>query len=152
MQKVNNKVTLVMRWMIPILWMAFIFYMSSMPGTESTEQSDFLVNLIGMLGVNINGNVGETISFIVRKAAHITEYVILAILIYRVVILYIDRKKAKLLMILIVILYASTDEFHQLFVPGREGTFRDVLIDTSGAIIAIIFINLYERFKYKKKN
>ena len=90
MQKVNNKVTLVMRWMIPILWMAFIFYMSSMPGTESTEQSDFLVNLIGMLGVNINGNVGETISFIVRKAAHITEYVILAILIYRVVILYID--------------------------------------------------------------
>ena len=47
-------------------------------------------------------------------------------------------------MILIVILYASTDEFHQLFVPGREGTFRDVLIDTSGAIIAIIFICLFE--------
>ena len=41
-----------------------------------------------------------------------------------------------------VFLYACTDEFHQLFVPGRDGNFRDVIIDTSGGTLSAILFSL----------
>ncbi|MEW8956524.1 VanZ family protein, partial [Clostridium sp.] len=48
-------------------------------------------------------------------------------------------------------LYAVTDEFHQTFIPGRVGSFKDVLIDTTGALICAIVITLLIAFKNKKK-
>ena len=47
-------------------------------------------------------------------------------------------------------LYACTDEFHQLFVPGRAGRFTDVLIDTTGGIIMLLFIALVIHVARKK--
>ena len=44
-------------------------------------------------------------------------------------------------------LYACTDEFHQIFVPGREGAFRDVIIDTCGGITLILLYNLIRGLK-----
>ena len=67
----------------------------------------------------------------VRKLAHATEYAILALLWFGVL-------GSKPQAVVIAFLYACTDEFHQLFVPGRAGLFTDVLIDTSGAIAAMI--------------
>jgi VanZ family protein len=48
--------------------------------------------------------------------------------------------------LLICYLYALSDEFHQLFVIGRSGEFKDVIIDTLGSILAIII------FKNKMKS
>ena len=52
-----------------------------------------------------------------------------------------------------VFLYACTDEFHQLFVPGRSGNFRDVIIDTSGGVLSAILFGLKrvfsEQIKYR---
>lgn len=45
--------------------------------------------------------------------------------------------KAFTLALGICILYAISDEFHQLFVPGRGGQIRDVLIDSTGAIVGV---------------
>lgn len=67
----------------------------------------------------------------VRKLAHATEYAILALLWFGVL-------GSKPQAVVIAFLYACTDEFHQLFVPGRAGLFTDVLIDTSGALAAMI--------------
>jgi len=43
---------------------------------------------------------------------------------------------------LLSFLYACSDEFHQTFVPGRAGQFKDVLIDTAGALIGLIVVTL----------
>lgn len=69
----------------------------------------------------------------VRKLAHATEYAILALL-------WFGALGSKLKSVEIAFIYACTDEFHQLFVPGRAGLFTDVLIDTSGAAVAMIIV------------
>lgn len=140
--KGNKKI---IRWILLLLWMIFIFYMSSKSGSESTEQSNLVINILSYLGINLNKRFQNIASFIVRKTAHLTEYCILFILAYRVAILYINTRKAKIITLFFVFIYAVTDEIHQLFVPGREGMFRDVLIDTCGAIVAIGIIKLYEK-------
>lgn len=69
----------------------------------------------------------------VRKLAHATEYAILALL-------WFGALGSKPQAVVIAFLYACTDEFHQLFVPGRAGLFTDVLIDTSGAAAVMLVV------------
>lgn len=72
--------------------------------------------------------------FIVKKTAHLIEYGILAVLLYRAFLGYEKTKiTALVLSLLITVVYAASDEFHQSFVSGREGRLRDVIIDTIGA-------------------
>jgi len=79
--------------------------------------------------------------FIVKKLAHIVEYGILALLLYRALRAYeIDKTKAVILSILFAGLYGLTDEFHQSFTPGREPRIRDVAFDTIGASLAMLVI------------
>ena len=146
----QKKINRVLRWVLLIAWLIFIFIMSNTPGDLSTEQSNVVVRLIGKMGGDISGEFKNTISFCVRKAAHISEYIILFILVYRVIVIYIKKEKARLYAVIIIFLYASSDEFHQYFVPGREAAFRDVLIDTSGGLIAMLFTLVVDKVKKKK--
>ena len=68
-----------------------------------------------------------------------TEYAILAILVYRSAELSAHSRKQFLYWgaLAAVFLYACTDEFHQRFVPGRAGLFSDVLIDTLGGFLGL---------------
>jgi len=74
----------------------------------------------------------------IRKSAHFTEYFILSLLLLRGI--RGENRGLKLawalLAIAIVACYASLDEFHQSFVPGRTPAVTDVMIDTSGGIAA----------------
>lgn len=146
----QKKINRVLRWVLLIAWLVFIFIMSNTPGDLSTEQSDIVVRLIGKLGVDISGEFKSTISFCVRKAAHVSEYTILFILVYRVLVLYIEKRRTRLYALIVVFLYASSDEFHQYFIPGREAAFRDVLIDTSGGLIGILLTLVVDKIKKKK--
>ena len=78
------------------------------------------------------------IHFFVRKCAHFTEYFILSLLVLRGI--RAGRPGTRfawaLLVVAIVACYASLDEFHQRFVPGRTPAVHDVLIDTSGGAAA----------------
>ena len=145
-----NKKKYILRWTMLVLWMCFIFYMSSRSGSESQEQSDLVLSILNFLGLQLNESIKNIASFIVRKTAHVTEYMILYILIFRVVTLYFNTKKSKLIALLCMFLYASTDEIHQLFVPGRSGMVRDVFIDSIGGIIGIGITFIYENIKKKK--
>ena len=130
------------------LWMGLIFYMSSKNGEKSTGQSDLIINTLNTLGVNLSGNFGEFASVIVRKAAHVCEYMILSLLLYNVLKDYITiTKKIMIYTILGVILYAMSDELHQVFVPGRAGRIQDVLIDTIGGIVGLIVVSLINKIK-----
>lgn len=141
----NNKS--IRRWMVLILWMSFIFIMSQQPGDTSSEQSRLVLLLFSFLGIDLNGVFGNMATFIVRKGAHFTEYFILYIFIYRVLIMYYSKRKSWILGILGVFFYACTDEIHQLFIDGRVGAFTDVLIDTSGGVFSSIVMIIINKIK-----
>lgn len=92
-------------------------------------------------------------SFLVRKCAHMSEYAILAILFVQLYRNTCYFKYAVILSLVSSFLYACSDEIHQLFVEGRAGMFQDVMIDTIGAIIALMiwyYVNLWFQ-RYKKR-
>lgn len=87
--------------------------------------------------------IQEKYTHLVRKSAHFTIYLILGLLVGMLLKEYnIETKKIIIVGILICMTYATTDEIHQLFVHGRSGEIRDVLIDTCGSTIGIIAINI----------
>ena len=135
--------------LLVIIWMIFIFIMSSFNSTDSSSQSGFIVNII----VNIfNINDIELLSLIIRKMAHFTEYFILGLLVYNMAHSY---NKKTYISIIICILYAISDEIHQIFVPGRSCQISDMIIDVSGALLGIYFlfilINKIKIFKFNNK-
>ncbi len=81
------------------------------------------------------------LDFLIRKNAHFMAYFILGVLTLLALVQSEARKPANLAL-LICMIYAMTDEFHQLFVLGRSGQFRDVLIDAAGAVLGILLTSL----------
>ena len=130
--------------------MAFIFVHSAMPGRVSGSESGYFAELLS----SITGISFDTSQFIVRKAAHFTEYLVLGSCL-TVNVLDLKAGKAfsrsgrsprkdfiaghpRLSAWIAGTLYAASDEFHQLFVEGRTCTFRDVCIDSAGAAAGIL--------------
>jgi len=72
--------------------------------------------------------------FLLRKLAHVIEYLILYLLAYRA---FGDKKQA----LAFCLLYAVSDEFHQHFIPMRVGCFRDVLVDGVGVVGGYLAVN-----------
>lgn len=128
----------VIKWTLLIAWMGVIFYFSSLPAETSNESSRYVIYIFNLLGLNLNSILGNMANFAVRKAAHFTEYFILYLFAYNALLDYYDKKKCLWISLIIVFLYASTDEIHQIFVPGRSSRFRDVVIDTCGGTLAMI--------------
>lgn len=134
------------------LLMAVIFMFSASPGKSSSELSDGIsyqmIDVVGNLPF-FDWDAQEKISYSeaiqgpVRKAAHFGEYALLGILWAAPLGFCCEKQKKRLSIALIIcFLYACTDEIHQLFVPGRDGNSRDVLIDTSGAAVGILLLFL----------
>lgn len=135
----KNKISL----LLVILWVIFIFVMSSFDATSSSNQSNFIVDIITSI-INIK-DIG-LLSLIIRKLAHFIEYFILGIL----VINFITRYDKKIIIaILLCIIYATSDEIHQIFVPGRSCQIIDIMIDSLGSIMGIY---LYKLITKKCKN
>ncbi|MGH4137596.1 VanZ family protein [Clostridium sp.] len=138
-------------WLLVLGWMILIFVFSSQPGEVSSENNKFVIQVFKLLGLDLNSILGTLSDFIVRKAAHFTEYFILYILLYKAI----NTKKnwnikVFIWSLVIVFLYACSDEFHQAFVPGRGPAFRDVMVDTCGGLTAFLF--LYIRVTLKKSS
>jgi len=111
-------------WLPPVIWMALIFYFSSRFRVSATGKFLF--------------------DFIIFKTLHLLEYAILYFLLFRAFYsinnqqLTINNKF--LFPVLLSILYAVSDEFHQTLVPTREGKIRDVFIDSLGILLMYIYI------------
>jgi VanZ family protein len=100
------------RWLPVLVWAGVIFGFSSIP--------------------SLSTHLG-TWDLILRKAAHMTEYAILAVLLRR-------ATGSPGWAFVIAVAYAATDEFHQTFVPGRHGSPVDVGIDAIGALIGLAVV------------
>lgn len=140
-----------------VAWMIIIFCLSNQPAADSTELSDgFISNTIGnvykLFDKNISSDELDLIKIKythpVRKMAHFTIYMILGILVTLLVREYnVSFNKCLFISLLVCLLYSISDEIHQLFVFGRSGEIRDVLIDTSGSFIGIFVFNKLFRKK-----
>lgn len=128
-------------WIAVVIWMLVIFLASS-DAMSAEHTSRYLVPLLRWLKPDISAGSIETIHFFVRKAAHLTEYAILAVLLWRAV--HHTTKLGRRLWVEAAVvtgaavLFAAADEFHQSFVPSRGASPRDVMIDTCGVIVAVI--------------
>ena len=143
----------VFKWILLIIWCFVIFNFSSENGEKSEALSKQVINNFVM---TINKDTSEETkaliinnsNYIVRKLAHFTEYFILAIFLYTLLIEYPSLKRYNYYLILLfAFVYASSDEIHQIFTQGRSARFQDVLIDTSGALLFIIIMLLINRKK-----
>lgn len=108
-------------WLPAIACMAFIFYLSS---RQSLKVADEYV-----------------LNFLFFKSLHLIEYAVLYLLVFRAVytINGLELKSKFYISIAVAIMYALSDELHQTFVPTREGTIRDVFIDTVGILLAFTY-------------
>lgn len=130
--------------LMAILWMAAIFFFSSRNADESTAQSNRAGMLAGHLFVRGFDSWTEQeqldfarkIDYPVRKTAHASEYALLGMLLFGAMTG--TRRRRMCYAWLASTCYAATDEFHQLFVPGRSGQFTDVCIDSGGAVVGIL--------------
>jgi VanZ family protein len=139
-------------WLPALIWMALIFSASS--DSHSYEHSSRLIApLLHWLFPQMPETRVDAIVYFTRKCAHLTEYAVLALLLWRAV-----RRPMKNdprpwvwpeagLALAIVFLYAASDEFHQIFVPTRTAQVSDVFIDTAGGAASLLALWAFGRRK-----
>lgn len=142
-----------------ILCMVTIFMFSSDDATKSTKKSDGVIIHIsnffskGHLSREQQEKLIDEFVVPVRKSAHFFVYMILGILLISFICEFsLSTQKTIFLAIFLAFLYACSDEVHQLFVPGRSGQVKDVLLDTLGASVGIFMYQLFLKIRLKKKN
>ena len=137
-------------WLLALVgWMSFIFALSSEPAEQSKLTSgavlELLVNtLVVVLPVADTPQekallIGQ-LHNLVRKAAHVFNYFVLGGLAYQTFWLFDGRRNWRRIVMFAAafcIAFAALDELHQLYVPGRSGELRDVLIDSISALVGI---------------
>lgn len=128
------RVRIFWRYALVVIWMFVIFQFSSEMGEASGGRSAVIVRWLQQMGVP--GSF-DLLALLVRKAAHAAVYAVLAMISYYALRLHLDGRRALLGALLVSMVYAISDEVHQLFVPGRSGSVRDVLIDVGGATVGL---------------
>lgn len=143
-------------WMAVIVWMAIIFFLSHQPGSQSSELSSAITENIIKAAEKISPALGasvETFHTLVRKSAHFIAYLLLGALSLNALRRSgIAGWRSFALALCLSVLYAVSDEIHQLFIPGRSGEARDVLIDSIGAATGLILIWLASKLPIFRKN
>jgi VanZ family protein len=128
-------------WLPVLVWLGVIF-LGSTDLMSAERTSRFVVPLLHWLKPDISLESLASIHLIVRKFAHLSEYAILALLLLRAAICMSTRKRSISILCVIVwvacVLLAATDEFHQTFVRSRGASFRDIMIDSAGAIFGLL--------------
>jgi VanZ family protein len=130
-------------WLPALIWMALIF--SASADSHSYEHSSLFVEpFLHWLFPQMSEAQVKAIHHLIRKCGHLTEYAVLALLLWRAV-----RRPVKKdprpwiwpeagLALAIVFLVAASDEFHQIFVPTRTALVSDVFIDTAGGAAGLL--------------
>ena len=153
---------------LALCWMCVIFAFSAQKQEESSAVSVVFSYRVVSTTTNLFHldldeeqlrEIAYSIENGVRKAAHMTEYGILSVLLYVWLGLWIQlRWKRGIIACSMASLYAVSDEWHQLFVQGRAGQIKDVLIDIIGAVFGLfIFLGvkrcisfLWNHHKYRE--
>lgn len=130
--------------LLPLLWMVVIFMLSHQSASISSGQSGVFVEQLRHIAPSVDQ---QLLTFLVRKGAHIFAYFVLGILTFNA-LWRVDLSKLKFnypvgLSIIVCALYATSDEFHQLFISGRSGEIRDIIIDSCAATVGVFIISIF---------
>src|SRR5690625_3322481 len=135
-------------WLPPIFMMGTIFYFSHQPATESSKLSgsivDIVVAIVSVVAPFIPFDE-ELLHLFIRKGAHFTIYLLLGVTLVRACSFYVNRNRGMFYAFVIAVLYAISDEVHQLFIPGRSGEVGDVVIDSCGALTGVFIYTFVRR-------
>ena len=144
-----------------VLWMVCIFKLSDMNSQKSNRKSSDIIALFIEDTLDITNEYGITnshpsdsklarvsnlINPPLRKVMHASVYFVLAFFIMLLLNIVFNHDYYVLSLILAIVLssgFAMTDEFHQTFVVGRTGQMMDVIIDSLGAFVGIMFYSSY---------
>ena len=133
-----------------IFWMALIF-LGSTDFLSAEHTSRFLVPFLRWIDPQISLATLNAIQFGIRKLGHLTEYAILAMLLWRALRSGTGWQMKMSIFFLIAALacaiFAASDEFHQSFVPSRTSSPVDVMIDICGALVGLAICLVFARRK-----
>ncbi len=137
--------------------MIIVFCFSSQQAEESQKTSEGLTKKVLMcfedfrnLSEEKQTEIIEGVQFFVRKGAHFSIYTALGISLISAMLLTFKTKLLWLWAWLVSVLYAISDEVHQFFVPGRSMELRDMLIDSSGALLGVLIVVLIRKIYIKR--
>jgi VanZ family protein len=133
-------------WLPVIAWMIFIF-IGSTDLLSADHTSRFIGPFLRWFAPDIADATIASVQLFVRKCGHLTEYAILAALLWRALRAHHERVLG--LAFLIAALYAGLDEFHQSFVVSRTGSPWDVAIDCIGAFVGVAICRFFHNRKSK---
>lgn len=145
----------IIKLVLLLLCMAMIFHFSSETGSDSTNTSSFVLQIVYKIYQSIfSGKLTistfrEYMMTPIRKIAHFSEFFLLGLLAYLNAKEY--TNKYIIYSFIFSVIYAISDEIHQLFVINRYGCFKDVCIDSFGIMMGILFIYLIDK-KCLKRN
>jgi VanZ like family len=126
----KNRIIFLGFWLPFIVWALVIFSFSANPAVKTSEV--------------------HWQDFVVKKTAHLVEYFIFSLLLYRALVnSQISKRNAVIYTLIAAFCYGATDELHQSFTPGREPRLRDVMIDATGSLLFVLF--LYKIMPLSKK-
>lgn len=134
-------------WLPVITWVGLIFFFST-DEFSSSNTSPVVESLASWIFPEISSQTIETIHLALRKLGHWTEYFVLAVLMQRALLKESGNKwqlRHTILTLVFVLVYALSDEFHQVFVPSRTASFGDVMIDVLGGICGTFWMVWYRR-------
>jgi VanZ family protein len=148
--------SLFFRWIPVLFWMGVIFKAST-DAFSAQHTGSVLVPFLLRFFPHLSAEAIDMIHFCIRKGAHLAEYSILAMLLWRAV----PERKARPdaadwgragVALAVATFYGATDEFHQIFVPSRGASVHDVLIDACGAAITLTCVCLVSRRRAARKS
>ena len=130
-------------WLLVLLWMALIFRFSAQTADNSDQTSGGLIRLLltwfdrGFLSLSpeIQQLRVESLSFVVRKSAHLCIFAGLGFLTFAAFSVDLPPRRAFPAAVGLGVLRAVLDEVHQSFVPGRSCELRDMCIDGAGVLL-----------------
>lgn len=151
--KINIIRTIIMILLLGNFYIIFGF--SSQNGEESGNLSSKIAKfVIKQLPIEKTEKVLKRAEGVIRKIAHFSIYTLVGFLLMSFVSTYHLKENKRIgISLLIGILYATTDEIHQRFVPGRSCQITDVMIDTMGVLLGILLLSMlfeiYRKIKIK---
>lgn len=134
-----------------------IFGFSGQDGEESSGLSrkvtEFITDNIFHLSNEYQIQCIDQLEYIIRKLAHFSIYTVVGILLMGFVSTYEMEKIKKIYISIVVgIIYATSDEIHQAFIPDRSARLTDVIIDTMGIFLGIVILLISKKILYKRKH
>ncbi|HEY3661514.1 MAG TPA: VanZ family protein [Candidatus Udaeobacter sp.] len=140
-------------WLPLLIWLGVIFVNSS-SAMSAEHTSRHIVPFLLWLKPGMSPQTTWIILVFARKCAHVVEYTVLALLLWRA-LRSVPLLRTKTLMafgaaFLGSALFAASDEFHQTFVQSRTPSVRDVLLDVAGALLGLLIGASFARRHHKK--